>query len=182
MPTIPSTRSSCPALSARGSTTTTRSRESCTTSRRSVRAWTRAALRPRLHSFQRSSTSATTRQPSTTSVRRRAPRDAAGRGRPPPPRRTLPRPTLGNRPGTAMPPSSIIGSTETGSAKERERAGLRKDMPLHRVLPRHRAAGEEIQGLLDKLISSPGTTNSASTIPSSRRDLPVPVPPGVPVQ
>ena len=48
--------------------------------------------------------------------------------------------------------------TEKELAKERERAGLRKDMPLHRTYFHDIAQPAKIQGLLDKLIEFTGTT------------------------
>ena len=46
--------------------------------------------------------------------------------------------------------------TEKELAKERERAGLRKDMPLHRTYFHDIAQPAKIQGLLDKLIEFTG--------------------------
>lgn len=48
--------------------------------------------------------------------------------------------------------------TEKELAKERERAGLRKDMPLHRTYFHDIAQPAKIQALLDKLIEFTGTT------------------------
>jgi len=48
--------------------------------------------------------------------------------------------------------------TEKELTKERERAGLRRDMPLHRTYFHDIAQPAKIQGLLDKLIEFTGTT------------------------